>query len=69
MHAEIIDGVLVRVSVAVKKQQDQKPSWGRKGLFVLHHWRKSGQKLKYSRNLEAKVEDYQPRYSPYINIM
>lgn len=51
--------VLVRVSTAVTKHQDQKASWGRKGLFgspviiAVHHWRKSGQELKQGTILES----------------
>ena len=54
--------VLVRVSIAVTKHHDQKPSWGRKGLFDLHihiavhHQRKSGQELKHSRNLKVEAD-------------
>jgi hypothetical protein len=54
--------VLVRVSIAVTKHHDQKPSWGRKGLFDLHihiailHQRNSGQELKHNRNLEVEVD-------------
>lgn len=57
------EDALVRVSIAVMQHHNQKASWGGKGLFILifhinvHHQRKSGQGLKYSRNLEAGANE------------
>ena len=53
---------LVRVTMAAKKQHDQKAKWGGKGLFNLyfliatHYQKKSGQELKQGRNLEAGTD-------------
>jgi hypothetical protein len=44
------------------KHHDQEASWGGKGLFSLHfhiaveHQRKSGQELKWGKNLEAGAD-------------
>lgn len=52
--------VLGRASAAVAKHDDQKATAGGEGLFelhfniALHHLRKSGQKFKQSKNLEAR---------------
>jgi hypothetical protein len=54
--------VLVRVSVAVMKHGEQKIDGEERSLFGLHfhivtlHWRKAGQTLKQSRNLEAGTD-------------
>ena len=54
--------VLVRVSIAVIKHHDPKPSWGGKDLFglhfqiIVHHWRKSEQELKQGSNLDVGVD-------------
>ena len=56
---ESLDHCSVTVTNAA---QGPKESWGGKGLFsshshlTVHHWRKSGQKLKQGRNLEAGVD-------------
>jgi hypothetical protein len=45
-----------------RKGCDQKAIWGGKGLFdfcvhiTIHHWRKSGQELQKSRNLETGAD-------------
>jgi hypothetical protein len=55
-------GVLVRVSIAMMKNHDQKANWVEKGLFslhvhiVVHHQRKIGQELKQDRNPEAGAD-------------
>lgn len=61
-HAPDLESVLAQVSIAARKQNDQKASWEEKGLFVLHfqviihHWRKSGQELNQGWNLEAGAD-------------
>jgi hypothetical protein len=52
----------LRVSIAVMKHHHQKASQGGQGLFTshfhiaVHHWRKSGQELKWGRSLEAGAD-------------
>lgn len=49
--------VLVRVSIARLKYHEQKQAGEERVYLVyIHHWRKLGQELKHSRNLEAEAD-------------
>lgn len=58
----LLTTVVVRVCIAATKHHDQNASWGRQGSFGLHfytvvcHQRKSRQKLKQGRGLEAGAD-------------
>ena len=57
-----LDEICLRFLIAVMKHYDKKASWGEEGLFNLyfhigvHFCRKSRQKLKQGKNLEAGAD-------------
>ena len=79
--------MLARIPTAATKHHDQRQLGEGKGLFALdflilvHHWKKSGQKVKQARNLEAywltphgllsplsyRTQDQQPRHGTTHN--